>query len=64
MGIEANVCAYVGDDERDVQAGRAAGMATVAVCWGYLGLGNAIEAWGATHVIHSPNELLNRLGMA
>ena len=64
MGMDAGVCAYVGDDERDVQAGRAAGMATVAVCWGYLGLGNAIEVWGATHVIHSPNELLNLLRMA
>ena len=64
MGIDVGDCAYVGDDERDVQAGRAAGMATVAVSWGYLGLGNAIEAWGATHVIHSPNELLNLLGMA
>ena len=64
MGIDVGDCAYVGDDERDVQAGRAAGMATVAVSWGYLGLGNAIEAWGATHVIHSPNELLNRLCMA
>ena len=64
MGIDVGDCAYVGDDERDVQAGRAAGMATVAVSWGYLGLGNAIEAWGATHVIHSPNELLNLLRMA
>lgn len=64
LGIEPIACAYVGDDERDVQAGRAAGMATVAVRWGYLGVGEAIEAWGATHIIHSPDELLNRLGMA
>lgn len=64
LGIEPHACAYVGDDERDVQAGRAAGMATVAVAWGYLGVGETIEAWGAAHVIHSPDELLKRLGMA
>lgn len=64
LGIPPDACAYVGDDERDVQAGHAAGMATVAVAWGYLGIGEAIQAWGATHVIHSPDDLLNRLGMA
>lgn len=64
LGIPPDACAYVGDDERDVQAGHAAGMATVAVAWGYLGIGKAIEAWGATHVIHSPDDLLNCLGMA
>jgi N-acetyl-D-muramate 6-phosphate phosphatase len=64
LGISPDACAYVGDDERDVQAGRAAGMATVAVGWGYLGVGAAIEGWGATHVIDSPGDLLNCLGMA
>ena len=64
MGMAPGACAYVGDDERDVQAGQAAGMTTVAVAWGYLGLGNAIEAWGATHVIQSAHELLKRLDMA
>ncbi len=64
LGMEPHACAYVGDDERDVQAGRAAGMATLAAAWGYLGMGSAIEAWGATHIIHSPADLLNRLGMA
>jgi phosphoglycolate phosphatase-like HAD superfamily hydrolase len=32
-------CLYVGDDRRDIQAGRAAGMVTVAVRYGYLGDG-------------------------
>ena len=39
-------CVYVGDDLRDVQAGRAAGMLTVAAAWGYLGAGEAIEGLG------------------
>lgn len=57
-------CVYVGDDLRDVQAGRAAGMATVAAAWGYLGEGEHIDDWGADHVIAEPHELLNLLALA
>jgi N-acetyl-D-muramate 6-phosphate phosphatase len=64
LGLAAADCVYVGDDLRDVQAGRAAGMTTVAAAWGYLGEGEAIEAWGADHVIQSPDELLTLLGLA
>lgn len=64
IGVAPEVCVYVGDDLRDVQAGRAAGMATVAAAWGYLGLGEPVSAWGADHVIESPGELLNLLGLA
>jgi N-acetyl-D-muramate 6-phosphate phosphatase len=64
MGVAATDCIYVGDDLRDVQAGRAAGMATVAAAWGYLGDGEAIEAWRADHVIQTPHELLTLLGLA
>ena len=64
IGVAPGACAYVGDDLRDVQAGQAAGMVTVAVAWGYLGLGDAIEAWGADHIIQAPHELLKRLDMA
>ncbi len=64
MGLAASECVYVGDDQRDVQAGRAAGMATVAAAWGYLGEGDHIEAWGADHVIASPEELLKLLALA
>jgi phosphoglycolate phosphatase len=49
---------------RDVQAGHAAGMATVAAGWGYLGVGEPVGAWGAQHVVHSPDELLKLLTMA
>ena len=56
--IAADVALYVGDDLRDIQAGRAAGMRTVAVSYGYLGDGPHYAEWGADHVIHSPAELL------
>ena len=57
-------CVYVGDDPRDVQAGRAAGMATLAAAWGYLGPGEPINAWGADAVLACPNDLLNWLDLA
>lgn len=37
LGLPPSACVYVGDDLRDIQAGRAAGMATLAAAWGYLG---------------------------
>lgn len=52
---------YIGDDVRDIQAGRAAGMSTGAAAWGYLGLGEPVGAWGADAVLNRPGELLNWL---
>lgn len=56
-------CIYVGDDLRDIEAGRAAGMATVAAAYGYLGDGPAIEHWQADAIIRSPTELLQLMGI-
>lgn len=49
---------YVGDDVRDIVAGRAAGMVTVAARWGYLGVEEIPENWGAHYLIDTPEELL------
>ncbi|MCC6249379.1 MAG: phosphoglycolate phosphatase [Rubrivivax sp.] len=54
-------CVYVGDDLRDMRAGAAAGMLTVAAAWGYLGEGSHHGLWGADHVIDAPEELLQIL---
>lgn len=54
---------YVGDDRRDIIAGRAAGCQTVAVSYGYLGDGGPLHTWGADLIIDHPAELaayLNR----
>jgi 2-phosphoglycolate phosphatase len=59
LGLAPAACVYVGDDLRDVQAGRAAGMATVAAAWGYLGQGEAIEHWGADKCVETPAQLLD-----
>jgi phosphoglycolate phosphatase len=49
----------VGDDERDIVAGLAAGMHTVAATYGYLGQQTDTRQWGAHATIHSPLELLS-----
>ncbi len=51
---------FVGDDRRDIQAGAAAGLYTVAVCWGYLDGGDP-QDWGADAVIDHPHQLAELL---
>jgi phosphoglycolate phosphatase len=63
LGQEPGACVYVGDDLRDVQAGRSAGMVTVAAAWGYLGAGEPIDAWGADHRAEDAVGLLKMLGL-
>ena len=64
LGLHAEQCVYVGDDERDIVAGRAAGMATIAATYGYLGIGTNIAQWGAQAEIKSPLALLQLLHIA
>ena len=58
LGLAPGDCVYVGDDRRDVDAGRAAGMRTIVAAWGYLGAGEAPAAWEADAIISGPEELL------
>ncbi len=50
-------CLYVGDDLRDIQAARAAGMGAIAAAWGYLGDGLPLEEWGADTILQTPADL-------
>lgn len=63
LGMAAANCVYVGDDPRDMRAGRAAGMATLAAAWGYLGIEEPIEAWHADARLDSMPELLHWLSV-
>lgn len=54
-------CIYVGDAERDVQAGRAAGMKTVVALFGYIATTDKPNAWGADILIKLPSDLLDCL---
>ncbi|PIY27063.1 MAG: phosphoglycolate phosphatase [Comamonadaceae bacterium CG_4_9_14_0_8_um_filter_60_18] len=58
LALPPERCIYVGDDERDIIAGRAAGMRTVAVTYGYLGEKTDTREWGADITINSALELL------
>lgn len=58
MSVAPARCVYVGDDERDIVAGLAAGMGTVAATYGYLGQQSDISRWNAHLHIDSPSDLL------
>lgn len=58
MGIEPQDCVYVGDAERDIAAGRAAGMKTVVALFGYLDAIDKPHTWGADAMIKQPGELI------
>lgn len=55
-GYDPAYCIYIGDDERDVVAGRAAGMATVAAAYGYCSLDDPLN-WRADALAHQVAEL-------
>ena len=59
LGVEPGDCVYVGDDERDVLAARAAGMAAIAVTWGYRLDGEDPQAWQAEATVDHPRDLLD-----
>lgn len=59
LGLAARECVYVGDAERDIVAGRAAGMLTVVATYGYVDAREDTGAWGADHAVTHPLELLD-----
>lgn len=64
LGVPPEACIYVGDDERDIIAGRAAGMRTVAAAYGYMGTRADAALWNADATITSPLALLKLLQQA
>jgi len=63
-GVAPQRCVYVGDDLRDIQAGKAAGMVTVTAAYGYCGEGDPPETWGADYLVRHPSELIPLLTSA
>lgn len=55
-------CIYVGDDGRDIQAGKAAGMATIAVRYGYCEQVAEVDAWQANLTVDTPDQLWQAIG--
>ena len=63
LGVDPAACVYVGDDERDIVAGHAAHMKTVAATYGYLGAQADVQRWQAHAQIDSPEQLLKLLSV-
>ncbi len=60
-GFDPKSTVYVGDAERDVEAGRRAGMATIAVSYGYVMADDDPESWGADRIAADTTELLQMI---
>ena len=58
IGVKPENCVYVGDAERDVQAGNSAGMKTVVALFGYIDATDKPHEWGADALIQAPEDLL------
>ncbi|TEA74211.1 HAD family hydrolase [Allopusillimonas ginsengisoli] len=56
-GFSPQHCIYIGDDHRDIIAGKAAGMGTVVAAYGYCGLDTALNGWEADAIASTPQEL-------
>ncbi len=54
----AEHCLYVGDAQRDIEAGRNAGMRTVIANYGYIGSWENTADWGADHAVDEPLDIL------
>ncbi|HUN69774.1 MAG TPA: HAD-IA family hydrolase [Burkholderiales bacterium] len=58
LALAPHHCVYLGDDLRDIQAARSAGMRAFAVTWGY---GGDVRAWNADAVVERPGDLMEWL---
>ncbi len=58
-GSKPDTCLYVGDAQRDIEAGHNAGMPTLVAMFGYLMAEDKPETWGATALVRQPSDILN-----
>lgn len=61
IGVAAQNCLYLGDDKRDIEAGRAAGMKSVIALFGYTDPKADLKTWQADAAIDSPLDLIDHL---
>jgi phosphoglycolate phosphatase len=59
LGVAVDDCAYVGDDERDIVAARAAGMRSIVALWGYRLDGDDPAAWQGDVMLEHPRDMLD-----
>lgn len=58
IGVLAEQCLYVGDAERDITAGRAAGMQTAVALFGYISETDQPHTWGADYMVEAPQDII------
>ena len=64
IGVDPSTCLYIGDAERDIEAARRAGMASLVACYGYLQATEQPESWGAQGLLQHPLDLLRWLNLS
>lgn len=62
MNVKPENCIYIGDAERDIQAGKAAGMQTAVALFGYIDISDKPQDWGADIMLQKPEDLLDLIG--
>ncbi|MGH8550213.1 MAG: phosphoglycolate phosphatase [Methylococcales bacterium] len=63
INLKPAECIYVGDAAKDIQAGNAAGMTTLAATYGYIGEADDVATWDAAGLLHHPMDLLRWLSL-
>ena len=58
LAVKPRACVMLGDDPRDIQAARSAGMTGLAAAWGYFPPDEDLGTWGAAAILQSPLDLL------
>ncbi|MGY8876431.1 MAG: HAD family hydrolase, partial [Pseudoalteromonas sp.] len=61
MGVQPKRCLYIGDAQRDIQAGKAAGMCTATALWGYIPSIDEANSWNADFNWQSPIDGFNHI---
>ncbi|MFY9348535.1 MAG: HAD-IA family hydrolase [Orrella sp.] len=62
VGFEVDRCVYIGDDLRDIQAAKSAGMASIAAAYGYCGDEHPVHTWQADTIVSHANEIWPAVG--
>lgn len=62
INVKPENCIYIGDAERDIQAGKAAGMQTAVALFGYIDISDKPQDWGADVMLQKPEDLLDLIG--
>lgn len=57
LACEPGQCIYVGDHQRDIEAGKNADIETIAVSWGYYPESTSLEEWQADLIVETPHEI-------